>query len=113
MAPHQPNTQIPRTTITIKQHSAHFGLRAVAVALRDGHILLNRCEKDDYWFLPGGRFELLESAPGAIRREKRKELGAEVRVERLLWIVENFFEESGCARRTLQPAQPRRTHRAL
>jgi ADP-ribose pyrophosphatase YjhB (NUDIX family) len=97
MASNQPNTHVPRTTITIRQHGAHFSLRAVAIALHDGHILLNRCEKDDYWFLPGGRCELLESAPDAIRREMREELGTEVRIERLLWVVENFFEEHGVA----------------
>jgi ADP-ribose pyrophosphatase YjhB (NUDIX family) len=97
MASNLSNTHIPRTTITIKQHGAHFSLRAVAIALHNRHILLNRCEKDDYWFLPGGRCELLESAPDAIRREMREELGAEVRVKRLLWVVENFFEEGGVA----------------
>jgi ADP-ribose pyrophosphatase YjhB (NUDIX family) len=84
MASNQPNTQIPRTTITIKQQDVHFSLRAVAVALHDGHILLNRCKKGDDWFLPGGRCELLECTPDAIRREMRVELGAEVRIERLL-----------------------------
>ena len=92
-----PNTRIPRTTITIQQHGTHFSLRAVAIALHNGYILLNRCEPDDYWFLPGGRCELLESASDAMRREMREELGAEARVERLLWVVENFFEDKGLA----------------
>ena len=97
MTPNPPSAPIPRTTLTIKQYGVHFSLRAVAIALHDGHILLNRCERDAYWFLPGGRCELLESASDAIRREMREELGAEVRVERLLWVVENFFEDKGLA----------------
>jgi ADP-ribose pyrophosphatase YjhB (NUDIX family) len=97
MASNQPNTRIPRTTITIRQHDAQFSLRAVAIALHDRHILLSKSQKEDYWFLPGGRCELLESALDAIHREMREELGTEVHVERLLWVVENFFEEKGVA----------------
>jgi 8-oxo-dGTP pyrophosphatase MutT (NUDIX family) len=92
-----PDPHIPRTMITLNPPGAHFALRAVAIALHDGHILLNRCEQDDYWFLPGGRCELLESALDAIRREMREELGTEIRIERLLWIVETFFEDKGLA----------------
>lgn len=40
---------------------------------------------------------MLESALDAIRREMREELGTEIRIERLLWIVENFFEDKGLA----------------
>ncbi len=45
--------------------------------------------------LPGGRCELLEPATGALRREMREELGVEIQVERLVWVVENFFEHDG------------------
>ena len=40
---------------------------------------------------------MLETAQDAIRREMREELGTEVRVERLLWVLENFFEHEGVA----------------
>ena len=86
---------IPRTMITLSPPGAHFGLRVAAVALHDGHVLLHRSEIDDFWALPGGRCELLETAQDAIRREMREELGAELRVERLLWVMENFFEHQG------------------
>jgi len=35
---------------------------------------------------------LLESAKDALRREMQEELGVEIHVERLVWVVENFFE---------------------
>ena len=88
---------IPRTMITLDPPGAHFALRAVAVVLFDGHILLHRCEQDDFWSLPGGRCELLETAHDAICREMHEELGAEIRAARLLWILENFFEHNGVA----------------
>jgi len=81
--------------IALDLPGAHFALRTAAVALHDGHVLLHRSEQDDFWALPGGRCELLETAQDAIRREMREELGAEARVERLLWVLENFFEYNG------------------
>ena len=89
--------RIPRTMIALDPPGAHFALRIVAVALHDGYVLLHRSEQDDFWALPGGRCELLETAQDTIRREMREELGAEVRVERLLWVLENFFEYNGVA----------------
>src|SRR5439155_21430278 len=56
-----------------------------------GHVLLHRADQDNFWSLPGGRGELLEPSTETICREFREELGCDVRVERLLWIVENFF----------------------
>ena len=93
----QPNQPIPRTMINLDRPGAHFSLRTVAVALHDGHVLLHRSEQDDFWALPGGRCELLETSQEAICREMREELGAEIRVARLLWILENFFEHNGVA----------------
>ena len=54
-------------------------------------MLLQRAESEDYWFLPGGRVEVMESSEAAIKREMREELKADVQVERLLWVVENLF----------------------
>jgi ADP-ribose pyrophosphatase YjhB (NUDIX family) len=92
-----PKLHIPRTMITLNPPGAHFSLRTAAVALHDGYVLLHRSEQDDFWSLPGGRCELLETARDAIHREMLEELDAEVRVERLLWVLENFFEHNGVA----------------
>jgi ADP-ribose pyrophosphatase YjhB (NUDIX family) len=45
--------------------------------------------------LPGGRAEHGETAEQTITREMREELETDVHVDRLLWIVENFFEYEG------------------
>ena len=45
-----------------------------------------------FWLLPGGRCEMGESSPEAITREMQEELEIPVKIERLLWVVENFFE---------------------
>ena len=73
------------------QGVARFNFRVAGVAIRDGQVLLHRGERDSYWSLPGGRAELLESTEETLRREMLEELGIAARVERLLWVVENFF----------------------
>jgi 8-oxo-dGTP pyrophosphatase MutT (NUDIX family) len=61
----------------------------------DGHVLLNRITKMDYWFLLGGRIEVGDESEESSGREMREELGIAVRIGHLIWIVESFFEDEG------------------
>ena len=81
--------------ITFEEGQVRFVYRAVGVVLDNGRVLLHRAERDDFWSLPGGRVESLETAASALRREMWEELGVEIYVERLIWVVENFFEHAG------------------
>jgi ADP-ribose pyrophosphatase YjhB (NUDIX family) len=78
--------------ITFTQETTRFTCRVVGVAIDDGRVLLHKAEDDDFWALPGGRAELLEPATATLRREMVEELGIDVDVVRLLWLVENFFQ---------------------
>lgn len=80
------------TMITFAQGSTRFTYRVVGVAIEDGRVLLHQAEGDDFWAMPGGRGELLEPAAATLRREMLEELGIEVEVMGLLWLVENFFQ---------------------
>jgi len=77
--------------ITFDHGEGRFNHRVAGVAFSDGRVLLHRGECDDFWSMPGGRVHLLEPSNEALVREMREELLTEVRVERLLWAVENFF----------------------
>jgi 8-oxo-dGTP pyrophosphatase MutT (NUDIX family) len=77
--------------IGYEMDGGRFSYRVVGVCVHDGHILLHRSDQDDFWSLPGGKGELMETSAETIRREIHEELGCEARVERPLWIVENFF----------------------
>lgn len=68
-----------------------FTYRAAAVIVNEGCILLHRSEHDTFWSLPGGKVQFLEPSAEALRREMLEEMGVDVSVTRLLWIVENFF----------------------
>jgi ADP-ribose pyrophosphatase YjhB (NUDIX family) len=75
---------------------ARFQLRAAAVVVCDGRLLLHRAAGDPFWSLPGGRVEAGEPGERAVLRELREEIGvADAVVERTLGVVENFFEHAG------------------
>ncbi|MGZ4134762.1 MAG: NUDIX hydrolase [Tumebacillaceae bacterium] len=84
-------TMTERTMLTFDKGNTRFSNRVVGVLIEDGHVLLHRGINDDYWALPGGRGEMLERSENTVRREFQEELGVEVQVDRLLWVVENFF----------------------
>ena len=81
--------------ITLQQGDVRFIYRVVGVGLHEGRVLAHRDEGEDFWALPGGRGELMEPSPDTLRREMQEEIDADVEVERLLWVVENFFEYQG------------------
>ena len=78
--------------IFFDQPAGRFNFRVAGVAYARGRVLLQRVPEIDFWFLPGGRVEMLEPAQDALRREMREELSIDADVGRLLWVVENFFD---------------------
>jgi ADP-ribose pyrophosphatase YjhB (NUDIX family) len=73
-----------------------FMYRVTGVCVLDGRVLVHQFEgADDFYVLPGGRVEIREPAIEAIAREMHEELGCEVRVGRLLWIIDNLFRHKG------------------
>lgn len=72
-----------------------FQLRAAAVVIDEGSVLLHRLEGDGFWALPGGRVEAGEDARSTVLREMREELAESVECGPLLYVVENFFSHAG------------------
>jgi len=72
-----------------------FRVRAAGVAIRDGRVLLDSWEGFRFFALPGGGVEQGETSDAALVREMREELRTDVRVRRLLWVVENFYSLNG------------------
>ncbi|QCI97065.1 NUDIX hydrolase [Agrobacterium larrymoorei] len=72
-----------------------FQMRVAGLAFRDGHVLVHRATHEKFWTFPGGRAEMGEQSQDTLAREMVEELGAEVSVGRLLWVVENFFHYEG------------------
>ena len=79
--------------ITFQTESARFNYRVCAIILSDGKILAMRDERSPYYYLPGGRVKIGETAEAAVLREVREELGVAARIVRPLWLNQAFFNE--------------------
>ncbi|MBT2680189.1 NUDIX hydrolase [Bacillus sp. ISL-35] len=69
-----------------------FNYRVAAVMVVNNHVLIHRQATDEHWALPGGRVTVMEDSQTSIVREVKEELGIDVKVDRLLWFTENFFD---------------------
>ena len=78
--------------ITFGKGNLQFNYRSVGVVTCKDKVLLHRSEKDNFWSLPGGRVEFLESCDQTIIREMKEELNVEIKIKKLIWVVENFFD---------------------
>jgi ADP-ribose pyrophosphatase YjhB (NUDIX family) len=81
--------------VIFKTDNAVFNYRVAGIVLKDSHVLLHKLANDQVWSLPGGRVTMGEEAQQSLVREFREELDVEVRIDRLAWIAENFFEYAG------------------
>jgi ADP-ribose pyrophosphatase YjhB (NUDIX family) len=81
--------------IVFDKDDRRFNYRVAGILLDHDRVLLEREVRTGDCCLPGGRVEWGEAASEAIVREMREELGTEVRIERLVWAVDNFFALDG------------------
>ena len=79
--------------ISYKTESGKFNYRVCAVIISDGKILAMHDERSPYFYLPGGRIKMGETAEDAVIREVREELGIIAKIARPLWLNQAFFTE--------------------
>jgi 8-oxo-dGTP pyrophosphatase MutT (NUDIX family) len=72
-----------------------FQMRIAGLGFRNDHVLVHRATHEAFWTFPGGGAEVGETSQATLEREMVEELGVQVEVERLLWMVENFFHYEG------------------
>ncbi len=79
--------------ITFKSNAIRFTYRVGGILMQNEHVLCQAVPEEGFFFLPGGRAELGEPASTSIVREMQEELGVLMEIERLLYVVENFYAE--------------------
>lgn len=79
--------------ITFKTEEGRFNYRVCAIIIHDGKILAMHDERSPYFYLPGGRVALHETAEVAVLRELKEELDIDAEIVRPLWLNQSFFTE--------------------
>lgn len=79
--------------ISFKNDDGRFNYRVAGIIIYENKLLIMKDEHSPYYYIPGGRVKMNESSKEAIIREIREELNIEVKVNRILWVHENFFHE--------------------
>ena len=79
--------------ISFQEENNKFNFRVSAIILDPSQkmVLIHKIKGRDFWLLPGGRMEMLESTETGISRELEEELGLKRAKKRLVIISENFF----------------------
>ena len=73
--------------------SEKFNYRVCAMLIHDGKILAMHDERSPYFYLPGGRVHMGETAEQAVIREVEEELNITPKIVRPLWLNQAFFTE--------------------
>ena len=79
--------------ISFKVENQKFNYRVCAVILSKNQILAMRDERSPYFYLPGGRVKMGETAEQAVIREVWEELSVTPKIDRPLWLNQAFFTE--------------------
>ena len=79
--------------VSFRTPDGRFNYRVCAVIIHNDRLLVMKDTRSPYYYLPGGRVRLHETAERAVLREVKEELGVEMLIERALWLNQAFFTE--------------------
>jgi len=79
--------------VSFKAGNDKFNYRVCAMMIDDGKILAMHDQRSPYYYLPGGRVGIGETAEAAVIREVQEELGVTPEIVRPLWLNQAFFTE--------------------
>ena len=79
--------------ISFKIDNNKFNYRVCAIIINDNKILALKDEVSPYYYLPGGRVQIGETAEQALLREIKEELEVNAKIIRPLWLNQSFFNE--------------------
>lgn len=77
--------------ISFKTKEGRFNYRVGAIMIHDQKVLMMKDEGSSYFYVPGGRVKMNETAETAVLRELKEELGIDGEIIRPLWLNQSFF----------------------
>lgn len=80
--------------ISFDLENQKFNYRVCAMIISENRILAMHDERSPYFYLPGGRVKMSETAEQAVVREIREEFGVTLEIIRPLWLNQAFFTEA-------------------
>ena len=83
------------TGLYLSKDNTTFTVRAAALIVRDGKLLMAKSSDHPCYYTVGGVVELGESSAEAVVREVREETGCMLDIDRLAYVQERFFTVSG------------------
>jgi ADP-ribose pyrophosphatase YjhB (NUDIX family) len=77
--------------VLFKKDEFVFSYRVAGILIKNGKILLQKPKNDDGYSIPGGHVSFGETTAEALIREFKEEIKADIEVEKLIMVGENFF----------------------
>lgn len=90
----RPLEEVKRSVFSMLTHVAPAPCGDAAVFDSDNRILLIQRSDDKFWAMPGGAFEMGETAAEGVRREALEETGVDVEVTDLIGVYDSRFCET-------------------
>ncbi len=77
--------------VLVKIEDGIFSYRVAGILIRNGRVLLQHPVGETIYAFPGGHVNFGETSQAALIREYKEEVGADIILSRLAWIIEIFF----------------------
>lgn len=81
--------------LTINVEDYKLNIRASAIIIHNGKVLVHKNKKYNHYALLGGRVEIGEDSESTAKREVEEELGKKIEITGYVSTIENFFEAKG------------------
>lgn len=88
--------------LSFKIGNEKFNYRVCGIILNEGKILAMHDERSPYFYLPGGRVRMGETAEDAVVREIKEELKITTKIIRPLWLNQAFLKKMSMACSTMK-----------
>lgn len=77
--------------ILFKSDDFVFSYRVAGILIKNNKILLQKPKNDDGYSIPGGHVSFGEISSETLIREFKEEINADIKIEKLIMVGENFF----------------------